>query len=169
MDLVRKIEIFERYDFSKHAELERAHIDWDDPRSGLYHGLASIVSGISGSVGYIAGRYCDTLEEYKVQEANIQLCYGWLQSHYQSIPWHELDRSDSDFSIFFDMKDLIDRLGNQIDIFLMITRPTFIGDVKSEEFQKFKKTIVTMGKTLPKYREIKHRLRASQPLNNNSP
>jgi hypothetical protein len=159
MNIEKKLEIFEKYDFSKSALLKRAGLNYESHKSNLYHGIANKIQILVINIGIIASVELEDIEKYKKVEDKVFKNYGCLQTKYQTIDWDELDQNDSDCVVLFKMKKMIDQLGRDIDRFLRKTRLEFkVNLLESREYKELKKKIEGSSELMQQFKEIKERL-----------
>ena len=161
MENSEKRDIFERYDFSKTAQLKKAGIKGGDPKKELYHDIAGIIQSLFISLSAITTGEVKDIKEYQNLQDSIYMDYGWLQIKYLGIEWQELDSGDRDFSIFFKTKRLIDDLGRSIDPFLETWRRYPDRTMDSDEsYKKIQEHIKEIGELMQEYLAAKERLTA---------
>jgi hypothetical protein len=159
VDLKEKLAIFEKYDFSKSALIQRAGIDYHSQKSNLYHGIANKIQIMITNIAIIASGKLENIQEYREIEDKVFKDYGWLQVKYQGIDWNELDYDDFDFAVFFEMKTLLDDLSRDIDTFLNKSRLEFkLNTMDSKEYREIKQKIEHSNQLMQKFKETKERL-----------
>jgi hypothetical protein len=159
MNIEKKLEIFEKYDFSKSVLLKRAGLHYESHKSNLYHGIANKIQILVTDIGIITSGELEDMQTYKKVEDRVFKNYGWLQAKYQTIDWDELDQNDFDCAVFFKMKKVIDDLGRDIDRLLSKTRLEFkVNLLESREYKELKKKIEESSELMQQFKEIKERL-----------
>jgi hypothetical protein len=155
----KKLAVFEKYDFSKTGLLRGAAIEYDDPKIRLYHDIAGMVQVLWNNLSTVAEGTVQDVKEYNMLQDEIYMCYGWLQLKYQGIAWDELDANDSDFSVFFRMKQSIDDLGYFISSFMDQSRIRLKSRMDSEKYKNIEKQIEEIGQLMQEYRKTKDKLK----------
>jgi hypothetical protein len=159
MDIKKKREIFEKYDFSKTAILKKAGIgDSKDPRIHLYHDIAGMVQALYLNLGELAKGMSEDIDDFNSLQNKIYRCYGWLQTKYLGIDWEALDPDDSDCRIFFKTKDIFNDLGKRIGYFLDKSRIFLSGKEDMDEYKHIEKDIDQIRHLMQEYRKVKKKL-----------
>lgn len=154
-----KIELFEKYDFSRTGLLKRSTINQENPKSELYQDIAGIIQALVIKLAEVSQESVQDIEAYDILQDEIYKCYGWLVLKYQGISWNELDIHDPDLSVFFKMKRSIDYLGHSINSFLDDSRTKLGGSADSKEYKSIETHIQEIGKLMQQYRKTKERLK----------
>jgi hypothetical protein len=159
MDTETKLALFDKYDFSKTGQLERAGISASDPRVKLYHDIAGMIQAIALKLSTVAETTWEDVEEYNRFQHEIYEYYGWLCLRYLGIDWRELDADDSDLAVFFRMKESIADLGHGIDVFLDKVRLSQGGGAESSEYKEVRQQIREIGDLMQEFKKTRERLR----------
>ena len=162
MDAKKKLALFEKYNFSKSAMLRRAGVDEESSKTARYHGFGAMVQAIIIQLGIIKDGECDDVDEFDKVKNEILEHYGWLQARYDDIDWDELDPEDPDLSLFFDMKEKIDRLGALIDTFLEESRKHLCKGVEPPVYTEIQELVEEIRDLTQAFRKAMERLKNSQ-------
>ena len=158
MDTKKKLALFEKYDFSKSAILRREGLDEESPEAERHHGFGAILQAIAIELGVIKDGECDDVDEFHEVQNRIWAHYQWLQSRYNEIDWDEMDHDDPDLSLFFEMKERIDRLGNLMDTFLRESREHLCKKQEPRAYKEIQDLMKDIRELLQGFKAAKKRL-----------
>lgn len=158
MDDRTKMDIFERYDFSKTGILKRAGVDPQSPVRDLYHDIAGMVQALVFECDRLNDPENRDIDEWATIQDRIYKGYGWLQTQYLSIEWGALSFDDPELKVFFHMRKALEDLGRILYDFLGKSRKELAQGARSDNHQPLREIIERIGMLMHVYGETSERI-----------
>jgi hypothetical protein len=154
----KKRELFEKYDFSKTGILKRAGVDPQSPVRDLYHDIAGMVQSLVFECERLESAETRDIPEHAAIQNRIYKNFGWLQTQYLSIEWDELSAHDSDFRVFYRMKEALNHLGRVLYLFLHERRKALDDGADARHDASLREIIERIGHLMRAFQETRERI-----------